>query len=243
MSPLVLAQSGLLARPRIGSCPAPDGAPILRRMPPSGHVAVADTTRSTLAGIRLLLATVLGALACGSTDQSTISDSPPTTEEIPVQSDQAHAFDFLLGRTWRVHNRRLRDRLVGSTEWDEFEATLVGWTILGGTANIDRFRAERSGEVFHGSSLRIFDEAENEWTIYWMDSGNPHPRFQVRGRFEGGLGTFYGEEDYRGQPVQLRFRWTGISDSAARWEQAYQRPDGTWETNWVMEFHSPHGGR
>ena len=31
-------------------------------------------------------------------------------------------FDFWMG-TWTVQNRRLRERLAGSDEWEEFEAT------------------------------------------------------------------------------------------------------------------------
>jgi len=38
-------------------------------------------------------------------------------------------FDFWMG-SWKVHNRRLRARLKGSTEWDEFEATVVARPLL-----------------------------------------------------------------------------------------------------------------
>ena len=40
-------------------------------------------------------------------------------------SDVARDFDFWMG-SWNVRNRRLRERLAGSDEWDEFEATSVG---------------------------------------------------------------------------------------------------------------------
>jgi hypothetical protein len=33
-------------------------------------------------------------------------------------------FDFLMGR-WSVAHRRLKHRLVGSNEWDEFRGTLA----------------------------------------------------------------------------------------------------------------------
>ena len=39
-----------------------------------------------------------------------------------ARDDGARDFDFLTGR-WKVHNRRLCERLKGSTEWEEFEAT------------------------------------------------------------------------------------------------------------------------
>jgi hypothetical protein len=97
--------------------------------------------------------------------------------------------------------------------------------------------AVRDGEPFEGNSLRLFDPKTGEWTIYWIDSRDPVPRFQVRGHFEGDVGTFYGEDDFQGRKVRLRFLWKIVSDRTARWEQAYwDEAAGDWETNWVMEF-------
>jgi hypothetical protein len=40
-----------------------------------------------------------------------------------------------------------------------------------------------------------------------------------------------------GAPLALRFVWSQITATSARWEQAYSPDAGkTWETNWVMEF-------
>ncbi len=36
----------------------------------------------------------------------------------------AHDFDFYMG-SWRVHHRRLKERLVGNDVWEEFEGTSV----------------------------------------------------------------------------------------------------------------------
>ncbi|MBL0347518.1 hypothetical protein [Candidatus Villigracilis affinis] len=40
-------------------------------------------------------------------------------------------FDFLIG-TWKVHHRRLKERLKGSSEWEEFEGDTVDRKILNG---------------------------------------------------------------------------------------------------------------
>ena len=45
-------------------------------------------------------------------------------------------FDFLTG-SWRVHHRRLKERLVENHEWIEFEGTCVMQKILGGAGNMD----------------------------------------------------------------------------------------------------------
>jgi len=42
-----------------------------------------------------------------------------------------HDFDFLVGH-WRVHHRRLKERLANSHEWIEFEGTLSSQPLMGG---------------------------------------------------------------------------------------------------------------
>lgn len=57
------------------------------------------------------------------------------------------------------------------------------------------------------------------------------------GRFQDGVGEFCGEDIQDGVPVKVRFRWSGITPTSARWEQAMSADGGaTWEWNWVMEF-------
>jgi hypothetical protein len=57
------------------------------------------------------------------------------------------------------------------------------------------------------------------------------------GRFTNGTGTFFARHTLEGRPVLIRFIWSEIADTTARWEQAFSADDGeTWEPNWVMEF-------
>jgi hypothetical protein len=59
----------------------------------------------------------------------------------------------------------------------------------------------------------------------------------VVGRFSGGRGEFYGDDTHEGTPIRVRYIWSDITPTSARWEQAFS-VDGekTWETNWIMEF-------
>ena len=50
-------------------------------------------------------------------------------------------------------------------------------------------------------------------------------------------GVFVGYDSLRGESIKVRFIWSGISETTARWEQAFSPDDGqTWETNSIMEF-------
>lgn len=173
--------------------------------------------------------------ACQPTETPS-ADPQPAVGAATSDTSAVHDFDFLIG-TWRVHNRRLRARLVGADTWDEFDATMETLPILDGLGNVDRFTTDFFGAPFHGSTLRLFNPATNQWKLYWTDTTDPTLREQVTGRFEGDQGDFFGEEMYQGRLVQLRFRWIKISPNQAKWEQAYLMPDGqTWETNWTMDF-------
>lgn len=142
-------------------------------------------------------------------------------------------FDFLIG-SWRVANRRLRQRLVGCTEWEEFEATSRAWALLDGSANIDEFRFPDGTSAL---TLRLFDPARRLWSLYWATSVHGTLLPPVSGGFTDGVGTFYGDDVHESTPVRVRYVWSGITPTEARWEQAYSA-DGerTWETNWIMQL-------
>jgi hypothetical protein len=147
--------------------------------------------------------------------------------------DGAHDFDFQAGR-WRIHNERLAKRLSGCTEWDTFEATVTARLLPGGLGNIDEYRTEY-WPGFVGLSLRIYDRRSGKWSIYWASNqiGTLEP--PVVGSFLNGVGVFEGRQEFEGRPIVVRFTWSGITRTSARWEQAFSPDDGrTWEKNWVM---------
>ena len=154
----------------------------------------------------------------------------------PEAATEAQDFDFLFG-SWRVHNRRLRQRLAGSDEWEEFEATSVARPLIGGLGNEDEFRTDHAGG-FVAMSFRLFDPPLGRWAIYWADSRRPGILdAPVLGRFRDGVGTFEGEDTFDGRPIACRFLWTGVRTPTPHWEQAFSDDDGrTWETNWEMRF-------
>ena len=150
--------------------------------------------------------------------------------------DGTRDFDFWMG-SWKVHNRVLKERLAGSTEWVEFEATSIARPLLDGLGNEDEFRTDHDGG-FIGMSFRFYDPQKDQWAIYWADTRRPGLLdAPVFGSFSGDVGIFEGDDTFEGKPIRMRFIWSGITTPTPRWEQAFSEDDGeTWETNWIMDF-------
>ncbi len=145
-------------------------------------------------------------------------------------------FDFIIS-SWKVHQRRLRERLKGSTSWEEFESASVARKILGGLGNIDEVSMDRESGRLEGFTLRLYDPKSQQWSIYWADSVNVELQIPMVGGFENGRGEFYAQEPFEGKQIFSRFIWSNITPTSCRWEQAFS-PDGgkTWETNWIADF-------
>ncbi|WP_028801814.1 hypothetical protein [Streptomyces sp. 142MFCol3.1] len=146
-----------------------------------------------------------------------------------------HDFDFLLG-DWDVHNRRLTDFLDPDGGWEEFPATSHCRSLFDGAADIDEMDVPDLG--WKGLTLRLFDPEARRWSLHWSSSRSGRLFPPVYGRFgPDGRGEFLGDDTHDRKDVRVRFVWSGISATTARWEQAFS-VDGerTWVTNWVMEF-------
>jgi hypothetical protein len=144
-----------------------------------------------------------------------------------------HDFDFLAG-DWKIANRRLKARGVGSDDWDEFPATSHAALHLGGVANVDEIRFHTQG--WSGMTVRTFNLQTRQWSIYWINSRTGALFPPVVGGFAGERGEFYGDDEDGGRPVKVRYVWTKLGTDAARWEQAFSQDGRSWETNWVMEL-------
>ena len=175
-----------------------------------------------------------------------LSKGNPMSTVAPIESTRASGaadFDFWIGK-WRIANRRLVKRLAGSTEWETFEAIGEAHKLPGGIGNYDDFVAEAWRPGFVGMSFRVFNPVTNKWSIYWLDNqtGGVDPKtgqlnVPVVGGFENDVGIFTCNDTFDGKPIAVEYRWSNITPTSARWEQAFS-PDGgkTWETNWVMEM-------
>jgi quinol monooxygenase YgiN len=131
----------------------------------------------------------------------------------------------------------LKERLANNQEWVEFDGTCASRKILGGLGNMDENLLDMPDGAYFAVTLRTYDRAKDQWSIWWIDSRNPGQLDPpVVGRFENGVGTFFADDKFKGKPIRVRFLWTRLS-STPHWEQAFSIDGGkTWETNWTMDF-------
>jgi len=146
-------------------------------------------------------------------------------------------FDFFIGR-WRVHHRRLDERLADSQDWTEFGGSCETRRILGGLGNMDDNILELPGDPYRAVTLRTYDPKTRQWSIWWLDGRHPATLdTPMVGSFENGVGTFYANDSFQGRPIRVRFLWTLPAPDRPRWEQAFSADGGdSWETNWIMNF-------
>lgn len=158
-------------------------------------------------------------------------------EETAVETRNGQGdFDFLFGN-WKVRNRKLRKRLEGCAEWDEFDGTVVARPVWGGKGNFDEYNAIGPSGPMEGMTLRLYDPETGQWSIYWGTSQSMVLDKPMIGGFRDGRGEFYDQEFHQGRAVFARFIWSHDTPDSCRWEQALSADGGrTWETNWIMEF-------
>jgi hypothetical protein len=182
--------------------------------------------RITIAGS--VLAAAMGGMACADSSQVT-----PIPTQASANLAGLHDFDFLIGE-WRVHHRRLK-----ADKWLEIEGTCSHRNLMHGFANMDEYVINAPGGAYRAVALRSYDSKSGQWAIWWLDGRYPSGPLDppVVGRFESGVGTFYSDYTHEGKPMRVRFIWSQITPTSARWEQALSSDAGkSWETNWIMEF-------
>lgn len=162
----------------------------------------------------------------------TRQDTPVRHPRLPRVSDD---FDFLTG-SWQVRHRRLLDpvrhALGGQSPVVEFDGRQHGRTYFAGAVSVDELTLAEPGQ--YGLTFRVRDPRTGQWSIHWVNSRAGTLEPPVHGGFADGVGTFYGREPLGGHDVQVRFIWSDITATTARWEQAFRIADGDWDTNWEM---------
>jgi len=170
---------------------------------------------------------------------ASLAAAPAMALAADAPRDGRHDFDFLLG-TWTVHLKRLPERLVGSTNWLEYEGRSIVRPFVGGGANVEEFEAQgrEPGQHIKGQTLRLYDPASDQWSLHLLDVDHGQLMLPPTvGRFTDGRGEFFDMEPWKGQQVLVRYVWTHEASRHARMEQAFSQDGGrTWEVNWICDL-------
>jgi hypothetical protein len=155
----------------------------------------------------------------------------------PTERAGQNDFNFLAGR-WRTHYKRLRHPLSNDHVWYGCDGTSFVRPLWKGNANIEDGDLRRPAEYIRGMTLRLYDRASHQWSLYWASekSGLSIPP-QV-GHFNAdGVGDFYANDTFAGKPIIVRYRWTILRGNHPHFEQAFSADRGkTWETNWTTDY-------
>jgi hypothetical protein len=151
---------------------------------------------------------------------------------VPSSTSSARDFDFLIGK-WKLKHRKLRSRLTGSDEWEEFETVVEDFRILEGMGNMDVGNAVIDGKPWEGRTIRLFDPKTRLWSLYWVASDRGVMDPPVVGSFENGVGHFFTKDLFNGKEIIMLFRWDIRDKEHPIWSQAFSPDNGkTWEWNW-----------
>lgn len=158
------------------------------------------------------------------------------SEQRNVEQAGRDVFDFFMG-SWKIRNRRLRERLKGSTSWEEFPGTTVARKILDGLGHVEEFTMNRATGPAAGMTLRFFNPQSGQWSVYQANSVSGFDPYPAIGELKEGRGEFYSQEFFEGRSIFCRTIWSEIAENSFHWEQAFSTDGGkTWETNWISDF-------
>jgi hypothetical protein len=159
-------------------------------------------------------------------------------QSVSDKRDAQHDFDYAVG-TWKFHLKRLKKRLVGSTEWVELDGTTDCRKIMDGRGEVEEMNVESADKSLHiqGLAVRLYNPQSHQWSIYWANAGDGiMEQNPMVGQFINGRGEFYNQQIFEGRAVYARFTWTGVTTNTPHFEQAFSADGGkTWETNWITD--------
>ena len=180
----------------------------------------------------------LAALAAVTFHPALAATELPPPSKAPDNWSGVHDFDFLAG-SWRVHHHVLKERLVGSHDWFDYDGTCHAWLVMDGHGNVDDNVLNKPTGTYRAVTIRAYDPKTGQWGIWWLDGRDPLGNLDpaVKGRFVNGVGTFYANDTLRGKPVLVRIQFSHITHTSIHWEQAFSGDGGkTWEVNWISDF-------
>jgi hypothetical protein len=154
-----------------------------------------------------------------------------------TENEGQHGFDFEIG-SWKIHLKRLAQRLAGSTTWVEFDGTSVTRKVWDGRSDLEEFEVDSPTGHIEGLTLRLYNPQTRQWGLYWANSKDGTVGLPTIGEFKNGHGEFFDTEPSgpNGRAILLRFVWSDMTANSAHFEQSFSDDGGkTWEVNWITD--------
>lgn len=161
------------------------------------------------------------------------SEPTPASAQVTALRDGQRDFDFEIGR-WRTVVKRLKNPFSGGTDWVTYEGSSVVHALLGKRANLVELSIGGPAGRIEGLSLRLYRPESQQWSLHYASAADGELTKPLFGRFENCRGEFFGEDDFGGRPIRVRFVISEVTADSARFEQAFSADGGkTWEVNWI----------
>jgi hypothetical protein len=164
-----------------------------------------------------------------------VTASPAFAETAPLTPlhDGLHDFDFAVG-TFHTHIRRVPDPFAEPTKWLVYDGIKRTRQILDGNGDIETIEADGPGQ-FETLNLFFYDKAARQWNLYFPSGGEVGT--PSVGEFHDGVGTFVGQDSYKGRNMLVRQTWTPTGPGSYHFEQSFSADFGkTWASNFIADL-------
>lgn len=158
-----------------------------------------------------------------------------TTAAAPLAPlhDGIHDFDFAAG-TFHTHIRRAPDPFAEPTKWLTYDGTKTTRQILDGNGDIETIEADGPSHL-QVLNLFFYDSATHQWDLYFPQDGDVGT--PSIGEFRNGVGTFIGQDMYKGRTMLVRQQWSPRGSDGYHFEQSWSTDDGeTWVSNFIADL-------
>jgi hypothetical protein len=149
-------------------------------------------------------------------------------------SNASRDFAFEEG-TWSMRRRHLADPFVGNEWMESTGSTHVVHRVWDGRAALGELVLPGPPPTYAGSLLHTFDAQAKLWRLYWVDRETARVSNPLIGRFTGGRGEFYGQEDIRGVTALVRVVYSDMTATSFRTEQAWSLDGGSKWTVYAID--------
>jgi hypothetical protein len=148
-------------------------------------------------------------------------------------NDGIHDFDFAVG-TFHTHIRRVPDPFAEPTKWVTYDGIKITRKILDGYADVETIEADGASHL-QVLNLFFYDKTTHQWNLYFPQGGAVGA--PAIGEFHDGVGTFMGQDSYKGRTMLVRQVWSPTGPDSYRFEQSFSADFGkTWVSNFMADL-------